>query len=304
MSHTRTERTLATGDGYSIATRQFEPKDKSRATVIVAPAMGVPQSWYEPFALWLTGRGYRVVTFDYRGMGASRPPSLRGYSATVVDWARFDASAVIDWRRGETPDEPLIWLGHSVGGQILGFLPNHDALDRIVTVAAGSGYWRDNAPALRRKVWLLWYVLAPTLTPLLGYFPGQKLGMVGDLPRGVIGQWRRWCLHPHYAAGVEPGAREGYAAIRSPIVSLSFTDDELMSHSSIRSLHSLFTETSPTMIRLSPSDAGTRRIGHFGVFRSEHGDGLWSSHLLPALEGGLDGDSPSAGTTPDSALSE
>jgi predicted alpha/beta hydrolase len=304
MNDTVSNRTLTTNDGYRIAARLFEPEQESRATVVIAPAMGVPQSWYEPFARWLAGQGYRVTTFDYRGMGSSRPRSLRGFSASIVDWARFDAGTVIDWRRGETPDEPLIWLGHSVGGQILGFLPNHDALERIVTVAAGSGYWRDNAPGLRRKVWLLWYVLAPTLTPLLGYFPGQKLGMVGDLPRGVIRQWRRWCLHPHYAAGVEAEAREGYASIRSPIVSLSFTDDELMSRTSIQSLHALFTEAPSTMLRLTPSDAGTRRIGHFGIFRSEHVNGLWSSHLLPAIEGRLDGGADTTGTTPHTALSE
>jgi predicted alpha/beta hydrolase len=103
---------------------------------------------------------------------------------------------------------------------------------------------------------------------------------------------------------VEPGAREGYAAIRSPIVSISFTDDELMSHTSIGSLHALFSDSSPIMIRLAPSDAGTRRIGHFGVFRSEHRDGLWSSYLLPALEGTIDNRPHTTGTTPETMLSD
>lgn len=295
---------VTTDDGHDIATWLFTSAGPTRATVVIAPAMGVPQSWYEPLAEWLTGQGYRAATFDYRGMGRSRPDSLRGFPATVVDWARHDARAVIEHVRTVAPDQPIIWLGHSVGGQILGFAPNHESIDRVVTIAAGSGYWRDNAPALRRRVWLLWYVFGPLLTPLFGYFPGQRLNMVGDLPRGVIRQWRRWCLHPDYAAGVEPGAREGYAAIRSPIVSLSFTDDELMSYESIRSLHSLFTNAQCRMIRISPEMAGTHRIGHFGLFRSEHRDGLWTSHLLPALNGQTVPDGIERGTKPSSTVSD
>lgn len=285
MSRGKEVRNIVTGDGHTIAVQFLKPGGHARATVIIAPAMGVPQSWYEPLAKWLAGHGYRVVTFDYRGMGASRPDTLRGFPATVVDWARHDGRAVIEHVRSVAPDQPVIWLGHSVGGQILGFVPNHDAIDRIVTIAAGSGYWRDNAPALRRRVWLLWYVFGPLLTPVFGYFPGQRLNMVGDLPRGVIRQWRRWCLHPDYAAGVEPGAREGFADIRSPIISLSFTDDELMSYQSIRSLHGLFTNAPCRIIRISPDMAGTHRIGHFGFFRSEQRERLWTSHLLPALTG-------------------
>ncbi|MFN7643314.1 MAG: hypothetical protein ACK5PW_09570 [Burkholderiales bacterium] len=47
---------------------------------------------------------------------------------------------------------------------------------------------------------------------------------------------------PDYVASAEgAAARERFDAVRTPIVSLSFTDDEMMSARSIASLHALYT---------------------------------------------------------------
>lgn len=118
------------------------------------------------------------------------------------------------------------------------FVPNHGRAENVVTVATGSGYWLENAPRLRWRAWWLWYVVTPIALRLFGYFPGKRLRKVGDLPRGVMAQWRRWCLHPHYAVGAEgENARRLYAAVTLPIVSLSFTDDEFMSARNTESIH-------------------------------------------------------------------
>src|SRR5690606_6760905 len=125
---------------------------------------------------------------------------------------------------------PLYWIGHSLGGQIFGLAPNHSRAARLVTVACGSGYWRENTVQLKRYIWWMWYVAAPLSLKLFGYFPGRRLRKVGDLPRGVMAQWRRWCLDPEYLVGVEGEAvRAAYAAVRTPVTSISFTDDEYMS---------------------------------------------------------------------------
>jgi hypothetical protein len=41
-------------------------------------------------------------------------------------------------------------------------------------------------------------VVAPLTLNIAGYFPGKHLRKVGDLPRGVMEQWRRWCLNREY----------------------------------------------------------------------------------------------------------
>lgn len=283
-------REVAVGAGRRISARLFRPPGACRGAVLVVPAMGVPQAFYAPLAKWLAGEGYLVLTFDYQGMGLSRPPehrrSLRGYRVGLLDWAREDCAAMVELALKEAPGSELSWLGHSLGGQILPFVPNRDAVARMITVASGSGYWRENSPRLRRFAGLLWYGIAPASMALFGYFPGKRLKMVGDLPKGVMEQWRRWCLHPEYAVGVEGElARRLYEEVTTPIVSFSFTDDDFMSARNTESLHGFYSGAPRTMKRFAPADLGERSVGHFGFFRPEVAESLWRPQLLPELAG-------------------
>jgi predicted alpha/beta hydrolase len=278
-----TTQQVHTADGAPLTARWFRHAAPPRAAVLVVPAMGVPQQYYAPFAEWLARQGFLVATFDYRGMGESRRGPLRTLRADILTWARQDCAAMVDALAAAAPGAPLFWVGHSLGGQILPFVPNRDRISKMVTVGTGSGYWRENAAPLKRRAWLLWHVIAPLLVRVFGYFPGRRLRMVGDLPRGVIEQWRRWCLHPDYAVGVEPGAREQFAAVRTPIVSLSFADDEFMSARNTESIHAFYANAPRRMKRLAPRDVGARRIGHFGFFREDNAARLWAAHLLPEL---------------------
>lgn len=280
--------TLHTPDGYPLAARIFEPpatvRGAWRGSVLVVPAMGVPQAYYQPFAAWLANHGYLAVTFDYRGMGLSRHGPLRRVQADVFTWAEQDTATVLDAITARAPGVPLTWIGHSLGGQILPFVPNRTRVAKMITVGTGSGYWKENSPPLKKRVWLLWYGVAPLTLPLFGYFPGSLFNMVGDLPRGVMQQWRRWCLHPEYAVGVEgEPVRARFAAVKTPILSLSFTDDEFMSAANTRSLHAFYTGAPKAMLRIDPRDAGVKRIGHFGFFRRDMADAVWARYVLPQL---------------------
>ncbi|HEX2494492.1 MAG TPA: hypothetical protein VHK24_12000 [Steroidobacter sp.] len=101
--------------------------------------MGVAQKYYAPFAEWLSLQGFLVA------IGLSAPKSLRGFEVDINCWAMEDCAAVIDFVKTRLPDAPLYWVGHSLGGQLLGLIPNRGKIDRVVTVATGSGYWRENA---------------------------------------------------------------------------------------------------------------------------------------------------------------
>jgi predicted alpha/beta hydrolase len=269
-------------DGFELSGTFYPAAGAAKAALLIVPAMGVSQRYYADFAQWLAGQGFAVLSFDYRGMGASRPPahrkSLKGLQADVLTWAERDTAAALDWLdRQVGAHTPIHWLGHSLGGQIFGLVPNRGRVSRMVTVGTGSGYWLQNAPPLRRYVWWLWYVVAPLALKLCGYFPGRSLKKVGDLPHGVMAQWRRWCLHRDYLMG-EGGAawRERYAAVRTPILSLSFTDDEFMSAQNTAALHGFYANAPREMRRIAPADVGARRIGHFGFFRRQFADRLWA----------------------------
>jgi predicted alpha/beta hydrolase len=277
---------LRTPDGATLVMRVWEPDWLEHGNVVIGGAMGVRQDYYAAFAQWLAGQGWRVTTFDYRGHGRSLPEghSLRGLEADLFDWAR-DYEAVIDHAHAALPDAPLYLLGHSLGAQLPGLLGNQHKVSGMLSVAAGSGYWRENAPQLRRMIWYFWWLLVPLATRLFGYFPGRMLRKVGDLPRGVILQWRRWCLDPKYSVGAEgESVRQGYANVRFPVLALSFTDDELMTLRGTHSLINLYENASRQVYRIAPADLAVGRIGHFGSFRSDQQSVLW-----PRIDGWLQG---------------
>jgi predicted alpha/beta hydrolase len=266
-------------DGRELQTTTYEPVGCATGVVLIASAMATPASYYAAFARHLAEHGIRAVTFDYRNAMAA-PAALRKEMADVDRWMG-DAAAVLD-RVADDADQdglPVTWIGHSLGGQIIPFV-DHSRLTAIVTIAAGDGYWRRNAPGLRWKVPLLWWVTAPLAMALTGYFPGRRLGLGGDLPSGVLKQWSRWCRHREYLRADHPDALERFDAVKAPIMALSFTDDEVLSAASVSYLHGLYTNSEQVRQRFSPRQLDVERMGHHGFFRSRH-HALWDELVLP-----------------------
>ena len=275
---------LASTGGAVIAARFHEPPGPPRAAVVIGGAMGVKQDYYAAFAQWLADQGYLVASFDYRGMGDSQRGPLRRLRADLFDWtADFDTVIAETLRR--SGGAPLFVIGHSLGAQLPGLLAHRDRIAGLVSVAAGSGYWRDNAPQLKRMVLYFWHVLVPVATRLFGYFPGRRLRKVGDLPAGVVMQWRRWCLNPRYHVGAEGApVREKFEGARFPLVALSITDDELMTERGTQVLVDCYANAPRRVERIAPADVQARRIGHFGFFREQFKPSLWQ-RTAALLEG-------------------
>lgn len=289
------EQQQLSSDGATLALRVYTPEGPPRASVVIGGAMGVRQAFYEGFATWLAGQGFRVTSFDYRGQGDSLQGPMRAVRADLFDWAR-DYEAVIQHAKEQLPEQPLFLVGHSLGAQLPGLLRTPQRVDGLLSVAAGSGYWRDNAPRLKRMVPYFWHVLVPVATRLCGYFPGRRLRKVGDLPAGVMLQWRRWCLDPRYSVGAEgEAAARSYAAVRFPVLALSMGDDELMTLRGTEHLFALYANAPSRIEHIEPRALQLRRIGHFGFFRSEMREALWS-RAEAALAGWVKG--PEAGAHP------
>jgi predicted alpha/beta hydrolase len=285
MTNIETERSgevlFKSRDGETLVGQIYEP-NAPHAAVLIATAMGVPQSFYAHFGRWLASQGFRAMTFDYLGMGRSRGRPLSQVHTDIIRWGEQDASGALIELAQRSPSLPLYYVGHSVGGQIIPFLTEAPRVTRFVTVAAGSGYWRENAPPTRNRAWLLWYLFSPALTHTLGYFPGARLNMVGDLPKGVMQQWTKWCRHPEYIASEGSAMRARFARVETPLTSFSFTDDEMMSHENIKHLHGLFESAPKQMLRFRPDDVQLAKLGHFGFFR-KHSEPFWRQHFLKAL---------------------
>lgn len=280
---------FAAADGTPLAGTLFEPRGVPKSSVLVAGGLGIAQRFYAPFAGFLAAQGHRVLTFDLRGMGASRLPehrhSLRGLQADMLTWARQDFAAAVDLLAAKSADGRVDLIGHSLGMHHAAMTvePAQARIAVAVSVAAGSGYWRDWAPPSRRKAPLMLHLAAPLLTPLWGYFPGKRLRMVGDLPAQAMRQWSRWCRHPEFAWGAEPElVLPSLRSARYPIHAFSFTDDEAMTQRCTRQLLAAMPHAPSHLHIVSPRDLGLAAIGHVGAFRPTAAATLWpliASHL-------------------------
>jgi predicted alpha/beta hydrolase len=270
-----TEFSFPARDGFALAGTLRRPAGEPRATVLIASATAVPRGYYGKFAAYLAERGFISLTFDYRGIGGSRPASLRGFDARMRDWASLDLSAAVDRAAGIDPGRPLVYVGHSFGGQALGLLPNSARVGRALFVAAQIGYWRLFPFPENWRIYLLFRFVAIPLAQAFGYMPG-RLGLGVDLPRGVFLEWAHWCLLPRYMFD-DPTLLElaNYPNYHGALRAIGLADDKWAPPKAIAGLLAGYTGTAPEHLTIRPSDVGAPKIGHFGFFRSEFRDTLW-----------------------------
>ena len=261
-------------DGFELAVTRFCAAGKPWGNVLIASAMGVRQDFYAPFARFLAEEGLNVLTFDYRGVGRSAGERVAQIDAEVLDWARKDLAAMVAEARKASPQLPLALVGHSLGGQIFALAPGHEKIGAVLNVAAGVGDYRLNTH-MPLRVRFLWYFLFPVLTPLFGYFPGRKVRMIGDLPRGVAWQWRRWCMHPDYLVSEGDWARDALASVDLPILSYSFEDDIYIGKRAVERLNTFYSRARIEHRHLVPPQGGIDAVGHFNYFSERRRGDLW-----------------------------
>jgi predicted alpha/beta hydrolase len=266
--------TIVARDGYPLAATVFDPPRPWRSALINS-ATAVPRKIYRSFATFLAQNGFAVLTYDYRGIGGSRPPSLRGFPARMRDWAGLDVSAAIVHAQRRWPTVPLTYVGHSFGGQALGLVPNNSEVSRALFVSAQAAYWRQMPPPENYRVLAMMQIASRVVAPMFGYVPGWT-GMGEDMPRDAFVEWTNWVMKPRYFFD-DPTLTElqNFPRYRGPLRAIGMTDDPWATAPMIDLLVSGFTGAWVERRQIDPSVVGVKKIGHFGFFRPEHRDTLW-----------------------------
>lgn len=287
--------TFPATDGFVLAATLYLPRGAKTHAVLINSATAVPRKIYRGFASYLARRGSAVLTYDYRGTGGSRQPSLRaagrprslaGFQATMADWAERDVAAAVAWMRQRYDTMPLRYVGHSFGGQALGLLPNNQEVSRALLVAAQAGSWKLMTAPERYRVLLLLNLVGVPLTHLMGYAPGRA-GLGEDLPKGVFLQWVDWVMRERYMFDDEGLiALANFPFFRGALRALCIADDPWATRPAVELLCEGFTSINPEIIDIHPADVGAAKIGHFGFFRPEHRDTLWRDAAEWLLEEG------------------
>lgn len=265
---------FASKDGTALGGRWFAPAGQPWAAVLIAPAMGVEAGYYTPFAHWLAQQGAAVFSFDYRGMGASRPAGSLRHVRTDLDVWLQDQDAALCWLSERAAGLPLLLLGNSLGGQLAGSLPSRERLRGLLGVSMGSGYVGHLVPAFKLRARLFLHVLVPIAVAALGYFPGKRLGIVGDLPRGAALHWRRWCLSPQYLLSAE-GRHELYRRASFRVISVFMADDEMLAEEGARLIFSAYGNAWHFDVLHARDGQTSPRIGHLGIFKARHQSTHW-----------------------------
>jgi predicted alpha/beta hydrolase len=265
---------LTPHDGVPITALRYPARGPVRGHLVVAGATGVPQLFYKAFAEFASARGYTTLTLDYRGIGLSRPASLKGFRMAYLDWAHQDLAAAVDAMADERL--PLFMLGHSFGGHAFGLLPNHERVARFYTFATGAGWHGWMPRAEQWKVAFMWHVMGPLLVRWKGYLAWRRLGFGEDLPLGVYRDWKHWCRFPRYffddPAMSHVAAR--FDRVTTPIVAANALDDLWASPASRDAFMAGYRSAPWRAVDIDPAIAGLGPIGHMGYFRRK-AEPLW-----------------------------
>ena len=264
---------LRAKDGFELVADWYLAAESRRA-VLIAPATAVPRRFYAPLAAALVARGFSVLVPDYRGIGDSRPASLRGFKARMRDWGLFDIDAALIFLRERKFH--IGYIGHSAGGQLLPLADHANDVQAVSIVASQSG-WHGHSPLGERiKLLTRWHLLMPLMTLIAGRMPMSWVAAGLDIPAGVFWEWRRWCLSRNYLMDdATLPHRDRYATFDKPMLALSFADDPWATRVATDALLGFYAGATREHRHIHPREVGMPRIGHFGFF-SRQSNALWT----------------------------
>jgi predicted alpha/beta hydrolase len=271
---------LEASDGRALGGLLLESA-AARGALCINGATGFRREFYLKFAAYCATRGYHTLVYDYRGLGTSARGPLASDTARMSDWGRLDMPAALAALAQRYPRLPLVTLGHSVGGQLIGCMPNQGRASAHLMIATSTGYWRRQRVPFRYAALMFWKVYGPLMLQRCGYVPRGLLWSGEALPPEVFLQWRRWCLSPaDFGSGLDEDLSDaGFAAVRGPLLSWGFTDDPIATPAAVEALLRSYAGASIERRWTTPAEAGVRAIGHHGFFAERHRDSLWRAAL-------------------------
>jgi len=251
-------------DGYQLGAWVTRSAAGTADWVVLSTAFGTAARFYASFAQALADAGFAAISYDYRGIGASRPARMRGFEATMTDWAVLDLAGVVRWVHQSHRPRRLLLVGHSTGGILAGMAGIGDLVDAMVTVGSENTYWRDDTPRRRVSQWTLVALTWP-VTAVFGYSPWSRFSRAQDVPSGAARQMAASILRPGGVLADPDVPADRYAEFTAPVLAYSIADDEFATAPSVDDLAAAYPNS--TRRHVHPAQAGLDAVGHFGYFR-------------------------------------
>lgn len=258
-------------DDYPLAATLFIPR-RPHAVALISSATGAPQRYYAEYARYLAQQGFVVMTYDYRGIAGSRWPAAHPQARPRMSyWGERDLAGALEQLKARHPQLPIVAIGHSVGGQILGLAPNNHLVTAQLGIAAQNGYWGHWPLASRPVSWAYWNIAVPGAVALYGRLPEKFFGC--EIPGGIASEWASWCRNPQFIGARKDAHFDSYAG-RMRFYAVE--DDGVWAPpGAVAALARLYRGAETELRLMRPTAHGMKSLGHFGFFRYGTPISLW-----------------------------
>ena len=262
-------------DGIKLSGTLFKPQE-AKSAIMIAPATGIKQQFYQAFAKYLCEHNFAVLTFDNRGIGQSRGSSINGSNASLTNWGIQDMTATLNFLKKEYPNRRYHLIGHSAGGQLAGLMKNAKDLTSMFNFGSSSGSLKYTKYPFKLKslFWLNIYI--PLSNLIFGHVKSQWVGMGEPLPKAVGKEWTRWCNGTGYVA-VDLNSKiekHLYDELDFDTMWVHAEDDDIANTNNVNDMVRVYTSINTEIKTLKPEDYGFNDIGHMKFF-SKRRSKLW-----------------------------
>jgi predicted alpha/beta hydrolase len=284
---------IRTRDGKKLSVSVYKSQEDNNSVLVIGPSLHCTQDTYRSLANFLCDHHYTVITFDYRGTGASAGRSLRNDDSRLHQWARLDLDAVLLFVKNNHPEKEIIFLAHGISGELSGLAAASQYISKMVLINSAltcSALW----PLKGRIRKSIIKVFVPALHFVFGYFPRIKPLSIPRLPRGVMNEWVSWCNRSNGL--FELYSDNNYRKLQVPMLALSFSDDPHSPRRAVAALLGHFTSAQLTWQHTDPGDHGLDKVGHTGFFHAQVNNVLWN-YLLSWLQERVVSSSPNEPNT-------
>ncbi|MDP9954493.1 alpha/beta hydrolase family protein [Epilithonimonas hungarica] len=267
---------IITEDNYSLSVHIFEPQNPNRKILLINSATGVKQQIYFSFAQFFSEHGFTVVTYDYRGIGLSKPDKMKGFEASMRIWGTRDYKAVTNYIKANFQDYQKFCLGHSVGALILGMNQDSEMFEEFIFVGTQNAFVGNLKFRTKIEAYLGFGVAQPLSTKLLGYFPADWFGLGESLPSGSAFDWRTLILNKKSTNKLLEKSEDYSKNLTQKVFVVRAEDDAWLTEKGVKSLlEDTYPDLKPTYRLIKTSESEKNEIGHINFFRS-YNKRLWN----------------------------
>lgn len=264
-----------TTDHFPVTAHVFYPEKTSGRLLLINSATGVRQQVYFSFAKYFCEKGFTVITYDYQGIGFSKPAKLNGFSASMRTWGSEDYQAVTDYIKMNFKEYRKYCLGHSVGALIIGMNKDSEMFEKFIFVGTQNAFTGNLRFKTKIEAYLGFGIVQPLTTACLGYFPAQWFGLGESLPKNCAYDWRTLILNKKSTNRLLEKTENYTKNLTQEVFVVHAQDDAWLTEKGVKSLlDTTYPNLKPTYRLIKTSESEKGEIGHVNFFRT-YNKALW-----------------------------